>query len=180
MKTLLASLALLAAAASLQAAESGSASAQLSQFKLGAHITGPQITLEQAAGKAVLIECWGVHCPPCLTSLPDIEKIAKRHKDKLVVFGAHCQGGPDEAVKEVVKKNKLSYTITNNLTAPVRTAGIPRAYVFNPAGEMLFMGSPFDKEFERSVRKATQGASTSTSSGSKPSGLDALKRPGTP
>ena len=175
MKALLVSLALLAASSSLRAAEA-TPSAQLNQFKLGAHITGPQATLESAAGKAVLIDAWGIHCGPCLASLPEIEKIAKRYKDKMVVFGAHSQAGTDDEVKEVVKKNKLSYTITQGVTSPVPFNAIPRVFVFDPTGALLYFGSPFEKEFERSLRKAVSSAGSNA--GAKPSGLDYLKKPG--
>ena len=105
MKTLILALSLLSASVALHAATAPTPQAQLSQFKLGAYITGPQVTPENAAGKAVLIEAWGIHCPPCLASLPHIEKIAKRNKDKLLVFGAHAQGGTDAEVSAVVKKH---------------------------------------------------------------------------
>jgi thiol-disulfide isomerase/thioredoxin len=176
MKAILVSLALLTAAASLHATEAVP-SAQLGQFKLGAYITGPQATLESAAGKAVLIDAWGINCGPCLLSLPDIEKIAKRYKEKMVVFGAHSQAGSDDEVKSVVKKNKLSYTITKGVTSPIPFNTIPRVFVFDTAGALVFTGSPFDKEFERSLHKATSGASGSAA-GAKPSGLDYLKKPG--
>ena len=173
MKALAITLILFTAAASLHAAEA-TPSAQLSQFKLGAYITGPQATLESAAGKAVLIDAWGIHCGPCL---PDIEKIAKRYKDKMVVFGAHSQAGSDDEVKEVVKKNKLTYTITQGVTSPVPFNAIPRVFVFDTKGALVYFGSPFDKEFDRSLHKAVSGAGGSPP-GATPSGLDWLKKPG--
>jgi thiol-disulfide isomerase/thioredoxin len=176
MKAILSSFALLVAAAVSMHAADAAPSAKLSQFKLGAYITGPEATLDTAAGKAVLIDAWGIHCGPCLASLPDIEKIAKRYKDKMLVFGAHSQAGTDDEVKEVVKKNKLTYTITKGVNSPIAFSGIPRVFVFDTTGALVFTGSPFDQEFERSLRKATAGASGSA--GAKPSGLDALKKPG--
>jgi len=175
MKTLLLSLALLATTIALRAAPAAPA-AQLSQFKLGSYITGPQVTLDNAAGKAVLIDAWGIHCGPCLASLPDIEKIAKRYKDKMLVFGAHSQSGTAEEVKAVVEKNKLSYTITQGVNSPIPFSGIPRVFVFDTKGALVFTGSPFDPQFEHSLRKATTGATGA--SGARPSGLDSLKRPG--
>lgn len=147
----------------------------INEWKLGAHIAGPQITLDDAKGKAVLIDYWGIHCGPCLASLPDIEKIARRNKDKMLVIGAHSQEGTDAEVQAVVKKNHLSYTITNGAHGPISISAIPHVMVFDTEGQMIFDGHPADKEFERSIRKATQGASA-TNAASKPSGLDALKR----
>ena len=175
MKAILLTLALLTASLTLRAAEA-KPTAQLSQFKLGAYITGPQTTLADAAGKAVLIDAWGINCGPCLASLPDIEKIAKRYKDKMLVFGAHSQAGTDDEVKAVVKKNRLSYTITKNVNGPIAFSGIPHVFVFDTTGALIYNGSPFEQEFERSLRKATQAAGGAGAA--KPSGLDALKKPG--
>lgn len=175
MKTLLLALTLLTLLAATRAAEATPA-ARLSQFKLGAYITGPQATLAEAKGKAVLIDVWGIHCPPCLASLPEIEKIARHYKDRMLVFGAHGQDGTDDEIKAVVKKNKLTYTIINGVSSPIEFSGLPRVFIFDPAGALVFTGSPDDAEFERALRKATQGAGAPA--GTKPGGLNALKKPG--
>ena len=145
----------------------------LSEFKLGELITGPQTSLADASGKAVLIEAWGVHCGPCLASLPHINSIAKREKGKMLVFGAHSQAASDDEVKQVVKKNQLAYTITNGMHGPVNFSGIPHAFVFDASGALIFSGHPMDKDFDNAVRKATRGATASA--GQPVSGLDALK-----
>ncbi len=145
----------------------------LSEFKLGETITGPQASLADATGKAVLIEAWGVHCGPCLASLPHINSIAKREKGKMLVFGAHSQNASDDEVKQVVKKNQLAYTITKGVNGPVSFSGIPHAFVFDTTGTLVFSGHPMDKEFENAVRKATRGA-TKSATGTA-SGLDGLK-----
>lgn len=146
----------------------------LDQFKLGAHITGPAATLEDAKGKEVLIEAWGVHCGPCLASLPHIEQLAKRNRNKMVVFGAHSQNAGDEEVKQVVKKNNLSFTITKGVSGPVNFNGIPHAFVFDASGALVFHGHPASREFDAAVQKATRGVAAAPAA-SRASGLDALK-----
>ncbi len=130
-------------------------SVKLTDFKLGELITGPAVDFSNTGGKAVLIEAWGIHCGPCLASLPDVEKLAKHHKDKLIVVGAHSQNGTNDEVMDVVKKNKLTYTITKGVHSPISFSGIPRTFVFDTTGQLVFTGSPFDKDFEKSVTKAT-------------------------
>ncbi len=139
------------------------ASHQLSEFHLGTLITGPDVKLEDAKGKAVLIDEWGIHCGPCLAALPEVEKMAKRYKDRMVVFGAHAQDGTDDEVKAVVQKFRLSYTITKGANGPIPVSGIPHVFVFDPTGKLLFSGHPADKEFEKAVHHATSGASASSS-----------------
>jgi thiol-disulfide isomerase/thioredoxin len=141
---------------------------KLSDFKLGGEVvSGAAVDLANTGGKAVVIEAWGVNCPPCIASLPHIEKIANRNKADTIVIGAESQNSSDEKIKDIVKKFKLSYTITKGgVQAPesVRSGGIPHAYVFDTTGKLIFAGLPSDRDFDSAVRKASKpaaGASTS-------------------
>ena len=164
MKTILVCFALLVAAASLHAAEA-TPSAKLSQFTLGAYLAGPKITLADTTGKAVLIYVWGVKAEAWLPQLQDIERISKRYKDKLLVFGASSQDGTDGEIMEAVKKYRLTFTITKFVTSPIAIGTVPHALIFDNTGVLLFSGKQTDTtgttanpEFERALRKATQGA----------------------
>ncbi|MCX6996809.1 MAG: TlpA disulfide reductase family protein [Kiritimatiellaeota bacterium] len=168
--TMLASCFVVFAVRALHAADTKEPTAQLSQFKLGEYLTGPKVTLNDATNKAVLIDAWGIHCGPCLASLPEMERIAKRYKNKMLVFGAHCQNGTDDEVEAVVKRNRLSYTIVKGVQAPISFRGIPHVFVFDPTGALVFSGHPADKSFERSLHKviskvpATSGVSAKNAS----------------
>ena len=127
----------------------------------------------------MLIYVWGVKSWEWLANLADIERIWKRYMDKILVFGANLQAGTDGEVMEVVKKYKLTSTVTS----PIAIGTVPHALIFDNTGVLLFSGKQTDStainvnaEFERALRKATQGAGGSGAA--KPSGLDALKRPG--
>ena len=126
----------------------------LGEFKVGDLITGPEANLADTKGKAVVIDAWGIHCGPCLALLPEVERLARTHKDKLVVVGAHCQNGTDEEVKAVVKKNRLTYSIVKGVNGPIQFNGLPHAFVFDTNGGLVFDGNPMDKTFESAVRKA--------------------------
>ena len=159
MKTLLRFLSItaLSVTASFAADKKNAAPAHtLSEFKIGAAITGPEVKLEEVSGKAVLIDAWGIHCGPCLASLPEIEKIAKRYKDKMVVIGAHSQQATDDEVKAVVKKNRLSYGIVNGVNSPVSFSGIPHVFVFDTSGSLVFEGHPGDKNFAMALQRAVR------------------------
>ncbi len=132
--------------------------AKLADFKLGAAITGPAADLAKTEGKAVVIEAWGVHCGPCLASLPHMQELAKARKNDTIFIGAHSQQATDDEVKEVVKKNKLTYAIVNGVNGPVNFSGIPHAFVFDAAGKMLYSGHPADAAFDAAVRKASASA----------------------
>lgn len=136
------------------AAEKAAPSGKLADFKVGELITGPAVDLTNTGGKAVVIEAWGIHCGPCLASLPEMEKLSKRNKTDTIFIGAHCQNGTNEEVKEVVKKNRLSYAIVKGVNGPISFSGIPHAFVFDTTGALIFHGNPADSDFEKAVRRA--------------------------
>jgi thiol-disulfide isomerase/thioredoxin len=156
MKTLLSCISASILAVSAIAAEKKEAvpSAKLADFKVGELITGPTVDLSNTAGKAVVIEAWGVHCGPCLASLPDMEKLSKRNKSDTIFIGAHSQDATDDEVKDVVKKNRLTYSIVKGVRGPINFSGIPHAFVFDTTGALIYNGSPLDKNFDSAVRKA--------------------------
>ncbi len=156
MKTIIGILAAVAIAISSSSAGKTEAVAahKLSEFKLGKLIAGPQVDLANTGGKAVMIEEWGIHCGTCMALLPEVEKLARTHKQKLIVVGAHSQDATDAEVQDVVKKHKLSYTITAGVNGPIRVETLPHAYVFDRTGALVFHGSPLDKDYEAALRKA--------------------------
>lgn len=162
MKLLLTFVSALALTAAASAVEKKAAvpSAKLADFKLGELITGPAVDLSSAAGKAVVIEAWGVHCAPCLASLPHMEQLAKANKADTIFVGAHSQAATDDEVKGVVKKNRLSYSIVKGVNGPVSFSGIPHAFVFDTTGTLIYSGYPLDKDFDAAVRKAGHPAAS--------------------
>jgi thiol-disulfide isomerase/thioredoxin len=160
--SILASLALLAGIQAADKKDTSVPNAKLSDYHLGELITGPAVDLANTGGKAVVIEAWGVHCGPCLASLPHMEQLAKANKNDTIFVGAHSQDASDDEVKAVVKKNRLTYSIVKGVNGPGGTGTIPQAYVFDTTGTLIYCGSPLERGFDTAVRKAGRPATTAT------------------
>ena len=142
----------------------------ISQFTFGKTLSGGEVTAESLKGKPVLIEVWGVNCPPCLGMMPKINDIAKRYDGKgLMVIGAESQGSSEEDVAKIVKQYKLKFPVTAGSTHPLSFSGIPHSAVFAADGTMLFEGHPGDKEFDRAIREAVKSAGGDAKEGSSTS-----------
>ena len=175
--TLITSLALCVGAQAADKKDSTPTGKKLSDFAVGALVTGPAVDLANTAGKAVVIEAWGVNCGPCIASLPEMERLSKRNKNDTIFIGAESQNSSDDAIKSIIKKNKVSYTITKGLTKRgVEFSGIPHAFVFDTTGAMIFSGHPSDKDFARAVAKAGKPAGASGASGATNGGSSLLKQ----
>jgi len=119
------------------------------------HYSGPKITAADLEGKVVMVDEWGVNCPPCRALLPRMEEIWQSFKTKpFVLIGSHRQGRQDEKVKALVNEHKLTYPIYGRAGLaegePDNGGGIPFIYVVNPRGKVVYSG--------RSEREATEAA----------------------
>ena len=108
------------------------------------HYSGPKLTEKDLEGKVVLVDCWGVKCPPCRALLPRMQEIWTHFdQKKFVLIGSHCQGKQPEAVKELVDANKLTYPIYERFGLAEGTPefrAIPFLYVVNHRGRVTYSG----------------------------------------
>ena len=116
------------------------------------YYSGPKLTEDDLDGKVVLVDCWGVNCPPCRALLPRMEQIWQGFKSKpFVLLGSHCQGRAPEKVAELVKANKLTYPIYDFAGLaqgePPSGGGLPFMYVVNHRGKVIYSGSDADLAF---------------------------------
>ena len=106
--------------------------------------SGPKITEKDLVGKVVLVDKWGVNCPPCRALLPKIQKLWDSFKNKnFMLIASHCQGRSDAKVAELVKANKLTFPIYEGAGLAVNepaARGIPFIYVVDHRGKVVYSG----------------------------------------
>jgi thiol-disulfide isomerase/thioredoxin len=109
-------------------------------------------------GKAYLVEFWATWCPPCRASIPHLNEVYAKYKDKgLVVIGQNCWERDDSLVAPFVKKmgDKMTYRValddktTDKKGAMAKTwmeaadrNGIPCAFLVNTKGVIAWIGHP--------------------------------------
>ncbi len=109
-------------------------------------------------GKAYLVEFWATWCPPCRASIPHLNELHKKFRDKgLVVIGQNCWERDDALVAPFVKKmgDKMTYRVAlddktsksrgwmaaNWMDAAGKT-GIPGAFLVDTRGVIAWIGHP--------------------------------------
>ncbi len=110
-------------------------------------------------GKAYIVEFWATWCPPCRASIPHLNEIYKKFKDKgLVVIGLDY-GESESHVAPFVKKmgNKMTYRVAlddlrSNKNGEMAMTwmeaagrkGIPSAFLINTNGIIAWIGHPME------------------------------------
>lgn len=129
--------------------------AKFSDWDLGKVVFGEKHSNKELKGKVIVLEYWGVNCPPCVASLPHLAKMDKDHRDDgLVIIGAECQMSSKDEMKPLIEKSKVEYTIVEGAEGPIEVTGIPRVFVFGSDGFLAYDGSPSGPEFEKAVEDA--------------------------
>ncbi len=110
------------------------------------------------ADHVYIVEFWATWCGPCLVSIPHLNELAEKFKDKGVIVIGQNVWDKDEAVEPFVKKmgGKMTYRVamddktqdTNGFMAShwwkrkVEGHTIPTAVIINKAGRIAWIGYP--------------------------------------
>ena len=123
------------------------------------HLAGRKTSAGYLRGKVVLVDRWGVKCPPCRKLLPEVEHIWQSFKTKpFVVLGGHVAGwGDKDGVAALVKENGLTYPIYEDagLADEPGFDAIPFLYVVDETGKVLYRGHDIKKATEVVVTALT-------------------------
>jgi thiol-disulfide isomerase/thioredoxin len=109
-------------------------------------------------GKAYIVEFWATWCPPCRASIPHLNEIYKKFKDKgLIVIGQDVSERDDSLVAPFVKKmgDKMTYRValddkTSDKNGQMSQTwmeaagqdGIPTAFLVDTKGHIAWIGHP--------------------------------------
>ncbi len=122
--------------------------------------------------KAYIVEFWATWCGPCKATIPHLNEIANKYKDKgLVVIGQDCWERDDEAVEPFVKKmgDKMTYRVAlddkskSDKGAMAETwmeaagrDGIPSGFLVDKKGLIAWIGHPMELK-EKTIEAVLDG-----------------------
>jgi thiol-disulfide isomerase/thioredoxin len=123
--------------------------------------TNGAVELSALRGKVVVIEFWATWCGPCRDSIPHLNKLHDRWKDKdVMVIGLTDE--PPENVRQFIRKNGIRYAIgagsSSSFDYGVRS--IPHVFVIAGDGTVVWDGYP-GRELDRAVAQAHKSLSQS-------------------
>jgi len=119
---------------------------------------------EFANDKTYLVEFWATWCGPCRFSIPHLNEIHNKYKDKgLVVIGQDCLEQDESLVDPFIKKmgDNMTYRVAlddkkgsepgkmvETWMAAAGRRGIPTAFIVNNEGKIAWIGHPMELKDE--------------------------------
>jgi peroxiredoxin len=96
-------------------------------------------------GKPLLLEFWDTWCPPCRKSIPHLNGIHAKFKDRgLLVVGVSDE--PNAVIKKFQKEVPMDYAVATDtggrLIEKMGVSSIPTAFLINKSGEIVWEGHP--------------------------------------
>ncbi len=110
----------------------------------------------QIAGKPVLLEFWATWCPPCRKSIPHLNEVHAKYKEKgLVIIGATNEDRPvvEKFLKDLPIHYHVAFDKNGALSKHFKVRGIPHAFLANAKGVIVWQGHPMSLR-EADIEKA--------------------------
>ena len=106
-------------------------------------LSGQQRSLDEFAGKVLLVNFWASWCRPCIEEVPGIRRLAEAMRDKpFVVLGVNV-GEAQRRVQAAVKRLKIDYTVLLDKDSAVfkdwGATVLPTAYILDHNGRVQYI-----------------------------------------
>ncbi len=125
-------------------------------------IQGGPVKLSDGLGKNVyIVEFWATWCPPCRASIPHLNELYQKYKDRGLQVVAITQEDPDSVASFVKNQgDKMTYPVAIDGDGKMADAymlafgenGIPHAFVIDTKGKIVWHGHPMD-DIEAVIQK---------------------------
>lgn len=124
-------------------------------------LAGQEVPFQSfAAGKPVLVDFWATWCAPCVSAMPELQKLHQRYASKgFSVVGISIDEEQDKAI-QMVRKRKLAYPVYLDATATpawstFHVRSVPAAFLIDRQGRIVqqWLGKVDLKEVEQAVAR---------------------------
>ncbi len=113
-------------------------------------LAGDTVALSDLKGKLVLLEFWFPYCQACIASVPHVNEIAERYKDKgLVVYGVEYTNRSEMALSKYVGKYNIRTPTLHSgkeVAEAYFVAGAPSFILINQQGDIVHAQLGLDKQ----------------------------------
>ena len=123
-------------------------------------LDGQPVALPTLRGRIVIMEFWATWCGPCRFSLPSLDVIYKRYRDRGVTVLLINEGEEAGRVRKWAQRRFTApILLDGDLSAGNRynVQGIPRLFILNQDGRVVYRHSGYGGGLERNLSLILEG-----------------------
>lgn len=105
--------------------------------------SGNTVSLDDFAGKPIVLNIWASWCPPCKEEMPDFETAYKKYGDEIVFLMVNATGGQEsvQSAKEFIENSGYTFPVYFDTSYEVSYAynatSIPKTFFIDRAGNLV-------------------------------------------
>ncbi len=127
----------------------------LPTFRLPGLTTSKIQSSESLKGQLVYLDFWASWCPPCVKSLPFLEKIQKQYGgEKFQVVAINIDQNKEDAIA-FLKDHQIQleslYDPKGILGKPMQVSSMPTAFLISPEGQILMKHVGFNQDYAKKL-----------------------------
>lgn len=150
------------------------------EFKAPALTGKTRISLAAYRGKVVYLDFWASWCPPCLTSLPQLEELRKQFPaDQFQILAVNVDPDPKKALK-FLERTKIGYPSATDPRGTIPTSfgveTMPTSYLIDRNGVIRYVHHGFRKGDTTPLRERIAQLIGAPAASKKPAPPAALKK----
>jgi thiol-disulfide isomerase/thioredoxin len=121
---------------------------------------GAAIALEAHRGRVVLLDFWATWCPPCVASMPALQRLHTEYGGKgFVVVGVNQEAGEEQLVRKFLRTHSISFPIAMDNGAIARKYGVftfPTSFLLDRDGTIVatYRGVASESALRRDIEAA--------------------------
>jgi thiol-disulfide isomerase/thioredoxin len=130
---------------------------------------GSYVESDQLRGKVVLLDFWGIWCPPCLNAIPFLSDLAKKYdKEEFILLSIDVRDDEDKW-RDFIEKNKMRWTHTfdknSKMQSTFKINAFPSYILIDHEGIVRYQGKgsggSTESDVSSAVKKALKAAKSS-------------------
>lgn len=128
-------------------------------------IQGAPLALEAHRGKVLVVDFWATWCPPCVASMPGLERVSREYKERgVVVLGVNQEPGNEANVQRFLKRRNITFPSVVDPGEIHRSYGVytfPTSFVIDRKGviKKTFRGLVSERRLRAAIEDALEKGS---------------------
>ncbi|MGI8581204.1 MAG: TlpA family protein disulfide reductase [Chitinophagaceae bacterium] len=131
------------------------------EWKLESYNNNKTISLSDLKGQVVLLDFWIKNCGACIQSVPHLNELQKKFKDKNFKLISINSYDSKEDVNWFCNKHKTDYPVLLNgksVAEKYGVSGFPKFFIIDKAGKIIYFKAGYDASTQSEVERIIAAA----------------------